>query len=353
MKQQDKSTMEMSQDGYDTKVLPVTPESIKLAAKLLQEGHVVAIPTETVYGLAANALDEKAVERIFSAKGRPQDNPLIVHVASLPMMKNLVVDIGTEAQKLAAEFWPGPLTIVLSASDMVAKNVCAGLDTVGIRMPNHPAALAIIEQAGIPLAAPSANLSGSPSPTTAQHVYQDMKGRIPLILDGGMCDVGIESTVLSLFPVVKVLRPGYVTPQEIESVLHCPVQVAGAVTAPLAEGQKVESPGMKYRHYAPQAEVTIVRSSLESYISFIDKNKGDGVYALCFTGEGAQLPVPYIEYGEEQKASEQAAALFNALRLLDDKGAVTVYARSSSLQGIGLAVYNRLLRAAGFRVIDI
>ncbi|MDL2324753.1 threonylcarbamoyl-AMP synthase [Ruminococcaceae bacterium OttesenSCG-928-A16] len=337
----------------DTGLLAVNPGSVAKAAALLRRGQVVAIPTETVYGLAANALDEKAVERIFTAKGRPQDNPLIVHIDSMEMLPMAARKIPKEALLLAKAFWPGPLTMVLPRTARLAPSVSAGLDTVGIRMPAHPAARAVIAAAGLPLAAPSANLSGSPSPTTAQHVLADMKGRIPLILDGGNSPVGVESTVITLVGTPTVLRPGFVTANEIAEVLGGPVAVAAAVTAPLAAGQAPASPGMKYKHYAPKAEITILQGNLAQFSHYVAAKATGGVWALCFEGEETEIPVPCVTYGKKNNPATQATALFSALRTLDEKGAKTVFARAPGTSGVGFAVYNRLLRAAAFRVLEL
>ncbi len=338
----------------ETIVASVSPQSLAQAAELLRQGQVVGMPTETVYGLAANALDGAAVARIFAAKGRPQDNPLIVHVDSVAMWETVVEHLTPAARRLIDAFCPGPLTIILPRGKRVADEVCAGLDTVAVRMPSHPAARALIKACGLPLAAPSANLSGSPSPTTAAHVLGDMDGRIPLILDGGDCGVGVESTVVTLAGEQPVLlRPGYITHEQLEQVLGCPVQLAHAVTHQLAAGEKAASPGMKYKHYAPRADVTILQGDLAQYRAFLQQHAAEGVWALCFEGEEEGLPVPAVTYGLAADDATQAHALFGALRRLDEVGAKTVYARCPSETGVGLAVYNRLLRAAAFRVVAL
>lgn len=337
----------------ETCLLPANAEGVRRAAELLRAGEVVGIPTETVYGLAANAWDEEAVRRIFVAKGRPQDNPLIVHIADREMLYEVAARVPEQALALADAFWPGPLTIILPRGPKVADAVCAGLDTVGIRMPSHPAAQAVIRASGLPLAAPSANRSGAPSPTDAKTVWEDMQGRLPLILDGGECQVGVESTVVSLAgDVPMVLRPGYVTPEQMSQVLGCPVQVAGAVTRQLQAGETVRSPGMKYKHYAPKAEVTIVRGDRDTFARYVAAHPAEGLFCLCFAGDEAVLEVPCVHYGTEQDPAAQAHDLFSALRRLDELGAKTVYARCPEMEGVGLAVYNRLLRAAAFRVVE-
>ncbi|MDL2293427.1 threonylcarbamoyl-AMP synthase [Ruminococcaceae bacterium OttesenSCG-928-D13] len=339
---------------FDTKVLPADNDGIKLAADLLKDGQVVAIPTETVYGLAASALDDDAVARIFDAKGRPQDNPLIVHIDRMEMLPQVARAVPEYACKLADAFWPGPLTMVLPKAADVAPRVCAGLDTVGVRLPAHAAARAVIHAANLPLAAPSANLSGGPSPTTAAHVYTDLKGRVPLVLDGGYSPVGVESTVLSLAGAPTLLRPGFVTPAEIEAVLGVPVVLSDGILAPPPEDLKPASPGMKYRHYAPAAEITLVVGDFAAFGALVaERAKAGPVAALCFEGEEKQLPVPAIAYGRAGDDASQAAGLFRALRAVDGLDIPTVYARMPGDSGVGLAVRNRLLRAAGFRVIKL
>lgn len=336
-----------------TQLLNASPASISVAAKALQQGALVAIPTETVYGLAADATNAKAVENIFQAKGRPQDNPLICHISTLEMLSLLTDDVPAALVRLADAFWPGPLTVVVPCKSTVPTQVTAGLGTVGIRMPSHPVALQIIQEADVPLAAPSANRSGSPSPTLASHVMQDMQGKIPYVLDGGPCTVGVESTVLSLSPAPVILRPGYITQVQLEKALQQPVAIAAAVSAPLQKGAKAESPGMKYRHYAPKAQVFIIEGSRESYVHYLQQHTAPNTLALCFEEDAPFIPVPFVTYGRQADEASQAAALFTALRQCDDANAEIVYARMPQKSGIGLAVYNRLLRAATFRVITL
>lgn len=338
----------------NTQVLPVDSHSIALAGELLRSGELVALPTETVYGLAADARNGEAVKKIFAAKGRPQDNPLIVHIASIEMLDGIVADIPPRAHKLAEAFWPGPLTMVLPRGPEVSGVTCAGLDTVGVRMPSHPVVRQVILASGVAFAAPSANLSGRPSPTNAADTLADMDGRIPLILDGGECSVGVESTVVTLAgEKPMLLRPGYVTKEQMETVLGEEVLVSPAILDKLKEGEVARSPGMKYKHYAPRAEITIVRSDLTAYKKFLAAQAAPGVWALCFDGEGQDLPVPSIEYGRQGDGAAQARRLFTALRDLDKNGAVKVYARCPQSVGISMAVYNRLIRAAAFRVVEL
>lgn len=313
----------------------------------------MGIPTETVYGLAANALDGNACARIFEAKGRPVDNPLIVHISELSQWDTLVREIPENARRLAEAYWPGPLTIILPKAECIPDAVSPGLDTVSVRFPAHPVAKAVISAAGVPLAAPSANLSGRPSPTTAGHVWHDLKGRIEAVLDGGECGVGVESTVVSLAcNPPRLLRPGGITLEQLEAVLG-PVFVDPAVTHPLAEGAKAASPGMKYKHYAPRVPVKIVEGSGEAYIRFVNGRACEGAAALCYDGDASELRVPFVCYGQEDDPERQARELFDALRRLDELDAKIVYARCPPPEGVGLAVYNRLIRAAGFEVIHI
>ena len=337
-----------------TRVMLADEAGIAEAARLLRCGAPVALPTETVYGLAANALDNAAVEQIFAAKGRPQDNPLIAHIASFDELAALVTDIPPAADALARAFWPGPLTMVLPSSGRAAAAVQAGLSTIAVRMPANDAARAVIRAAGVPLAMPSANVSGSPSPTTAAHVLADLAGKIPLIIDDGNTAIGIESTVVSLVGAPVVLRPGFITPEELAEVLGVPVELSPSVEKPLAEGEAAASPGMKYRHYAPQAKLTILEGTFAQFATHLARaareNEGGQMCALCFAGEEALLPVPAVAYGVAGDAPSQAAGLYAALRRLDEMGAELGFARCPEKTGVGLAVYNRLLRAASFRV---
>ena len=314
----------------------------------------MAIPTETVYGIAADCTNQSAVEKIFIAKGRPQDNPLIVHIASLDMLEGLVRDFPPAAQKLAAAFWPGPLTVIMPRGKKLCDATCAGLDSVGIRFPSHPVAQAVIRAAGVALSAPSANLSGKPSPTNAQDVLFDMDGRLPCILDGGDCSAGVESTVISVLngnPVL--LRPGYITKEQLEAALGEEVTLARAITEQVRANEKVLSPGMKYKHYAPAAELTLIKSDFSAFRKFVATMPKENVWCLCFDGEENALPVPALSYGKEGDGGAQAHNIFSLLRELDRRGAKTVYVRCPEKDGISLAVYNRLLRAAAFRVIDL
>lgn len=337
----------MKQMSYATKLLTTSEADIEYAAGLIRDGEVVGMPTETVYGLAADAENSSAVEKIFKAKGRPQDNPLIVHIAEAGDIDEYAHDVPEIAYKLAEKFCPGPLTMVLPKRDRIPDITSAGLDTVGIRIPYHPAARKLIRLSGKAIAAPSANLSGSPSPTTAAHVMNDMNGRIPAVIDGGSCPVGVESTVISFEKgAIRILRPGFISWEELSEFGE--VIKDRHITESAGEGETVRSPGMKYKHYSPKARVTIVCGSEQQFADFVNSSSNDNVYAMPFEAS-EKIRVPCIPYGNT--AEEQAARLFAILREFDDKGAERVYAMCPSQSGVGLAVYNRLLRAAGFDII--
>lgn len=323
---------------------------INTAAEILKNGGIVAIPTETVYGLAANAFDGEAVKKIFEAKGRPQDNPLIVHISDFEQIYSIAREVPENAKKLAEKFWPGPLTIILPKRKEIPDETSGGLDTVAVRMPSHKIADKIISLS-CPLAAPSANISGFPSPTSFEHVEADMTGRADAICDGGECDVGVESTVITLAtPVPMLLRPGGVTLEQLESVLGR-VDVAEAVLNPMGKDESAPSPGMKYKHYSPDAQIQIVRGNLNEFADFANRSDCDGV--LCFEGEEKLFHDKItVTFGKEDDSLSQAQRLFEALRELDEKGARNVLSRSPSKNGVGLAVCNRLYRAAAFRFIN-
>lgn len=327
-------------------------EEIKKAADVLKNGGLVGIPTETVYGLGANALDEEAVKSVFVAKGRPQDNPLIVHISDFDEIYDLVEEVPESAKKLAEKYWPGPMTIILKKSDKIPDVVSAGLDTVAIRLPEHEIARAIIRQAGVPIAAPSANVSGSPSPTSAKNVFEDMNGKIPLIVDGGECNVGVESTVVTLVKdKPKILRPGGITPEEISEVLG-ETELDKAVFENVGKDEKVSSPGMKYKHYAPQTKVIIVKGEKEKYLEFL-KNQTGNFGALCFEDDVDEIKCKFVTYGISTNSFSQSKNLFSALRKADALGVDVVYARYPYEDGMGIAVLNRLLRSAAFEVTEV
>lgn len=328
-----------------------------ICGKTIREGGLVAFPTETVYGLGANGLDGSAVERIFEAKGRPADNPLILHVAKKSDVKDLWRHVPDEARRLMDAFWPGPLTLIFVKSDIVPDEVTAGLDTVAVRMPEHKTALALIRAAGVPIAAPSANLSGKPSPTTAEHVLEDMDGRIDAVIDGGPCRVGVESTVLTLVGRPTILRPGGITREMLEQVIGS-VEVSPAVLRPLKDGEIASSPGMKHKHYAPDAEVVVAVGSPRKIASIICREYGIAEAmgkravilgteqtASCYHGMECDI------IGDRVEPASLCAELFAALRRWSGRADV-IFAEGVPESDQGLAYMNRLLRAAGFTVID-
>lgn len=334
---------------YKTRLLPYDNKSALEAAEYLKYGELVAIPTETVYGLAANALNENAVRNIFTAKGRPQDNPLIVHISSMKMLPPLVKEITETAKRLAERFWGGPLTMIFPKSDAVPSVTSGGLDTVAVRMPSNKAACEIIKKCGFPLAAPSANLSGKPSPTTAKRVFEDMNGRIPLVIDGGECDVGVESTVICFRENrIHILRPGAVTAEMLSEFAE--TEVDSAVLNGLKKGEKALSPGMKYKHYSPKAEVYIINAHGENFRKYCTHRISTERSVLAL-GAGVREEGGFLDYGKSPEI--QAKRLFEMLRRADELGAKTVLVEIPERTGVGLAVYNRLLRAAAFRIIEV
>ena len=329
------------------------PAALEKAADIIKNGGLVAIPTETVYGLGANGLDEDAVARIFEVKGRHQDNPLILHISGPEEIERYCHHIPQAAYDLAETFWPGPLTMVLPAKRCVPLRTTGGLFTVALRCPDHPAALAVIRDSGVPIAAPSANISGKPSTTTAQHVLDDHMGKIPLILDGGPCRVGVESTIVDLTGErPRLLRPGGIGPEELLKVLSA-LDVDKAVTAEISADTVVHAPGMKYRHYAPQEPVVIVSGSREAASEYIHRHFITGDRVLCFEEElSLYEDCNPLSYGSETDVATLSAGLFAALRQLDDPTVHQVYARCPVGGGIAYAVQNRLKKAAAFHIVD-
>lgn len=328
------------------------PETVRIASAILRNGGLAALPTETVYGLGGNGLDPVAVRKIFEAKGRPQDNPLILHIASASELDGLCHSIPEAARELARRFWPGPLTMVLPCRDLIPRETTAGLDTVAVRCPACGVTREIIRAAGIPIAAPSANRSGKPSTTTAAHVLHDMDGRIDAVVDGGPCRVGVESTIVDLSGgVPRLLRPGGVTPEQLREVLG-ELEIDQAVTAQPAGDAVVRAPGMKYKHYAPQGQVLIVSGPAEKAAAYVRKRFQPGDAVLCFAEElslyGGLAPTAY---GSESDPESLAHGLFAALRALDRAEVKTIYARCPECGGVGYAVRNRLGKAAGFQIV--
>ena len=337
----------------ETLCLSADAQSIQRAALLLRQGQVVAFPTETVYGLGADALNEQAVRAIFAAKERPADNPLIVHVADRSQLDGLC-QVTETAKKLMDAYWPGPLTLLLKKTDRVPAVTTAALPSVAVRCPNHPVALQLLRACALPIAAPSANRSGRPSPTTAAHVYEDMQGRIPLILDGGPCQVGVESTVVDLTGEAPcVLRPGAITPEDIAAVVgKC--TVAPSVMRPLKEGEIAPSPGMKHRHYAPRAKMTVFVGEEERVVAEICA-RYDRAENACILAHAASLPAfggrRVFSLGDTPK--EGAHLLFERLREMDELNVSLILAQGWEAQGQGLAVMNRMARAAAFDIVRL
>lgn len=329
------------------------PNAVRDAAAILRRGGLLGIPTETVYGLGADALNEDAVSRIFLAKGRPQDNPLIIHVPDASWLERYCRSVPPAAYQLAERFWPGPLTMILPRRDIVPLQTTGGLETVGVRCPNHPVTLAIIEAAGVPIAAPSGNTSGRPSPTTAAHMIEDMDGRIDGIVDGGPCTVGVESTIIDLTVTPpRLLRPGGLPLESLRQVLG-EVAVDKAVTGLLAAGERPRAPGMKYRHYAPHAPVTVVTGAPERSARRIQGLLSDTAGVICFDEYAPLFPGHIIhKLGPAADKSAQARHVFDALRTFDGTNVTEIFAQCPDDGGLGLAVANRLKKAAGFHLID-
>lgn len=332
----------------------LTAGEVEAAAAILRGGGLLGIPTETVYGLGANGLDPAAVSRIFAAKGRPQDNPLILHVPTADWLPKYCQNIPDAAQRLAERFWPGPLTMILERGPMVPDVVTAGLDTVGMRCPDHTVCRAIIAAAGVPVAAPSGNTSGRPSPTTARHMLDDMDGRIEGIVDGGACSVGVESTIIDLtVSPPRLLRPGGVTLEQLREVLGR-VEVDPAVRRLMGEGDRPRAPGMKYRHYAPKAPVTVVQGDAARGADYIRTHMGEGDGVVCFDEYAALYPGHRVErLGPAGDKAAQARNVFDALRAFDATDVPAIWAQCPDDSGMGLAVSNRLSKAAGFHIVDV
>lgn len=338
----------------ETKLLDIKAENdsaINTAAQILKNGGIVAVPTETVYGLAASAFSDNAIKNVFTAKGRPQDNPLIVHISDMDMLYTVAKDIPQCAIECAKRFWPGPFTMVLKKTNAVCGSVSAGLDTVAVRMPSDKICQSIISKSGIPLAAPSANRSGSPSPTTYSHVLSDLNGKIDAIIMGDNCTFGIESTVVAINEnEARLLRPGAVTLEQLKEVLP-DIIVDKAVLSEVEKGDKVASPGMKYKHYAPKAELYLIEGETKEYCDFVN-GKNDGV-AVCFAEEENLLKTKCFVYGSQNDPLSLAHSLFETLRTLDAQNIEKGYVHSPQKNGVGLAVYNRLIRACAYRVIKL
>jgi len=336
----------------------LTTHDMEEAAQIIARGGLLGIPTETVYGLGANGLDPAAVGAIFAAKGRPQDNPLILHVPDVGWLERYCWDIPRAAYELAERFWPGPLTMILKRKPVVPDAVTAGLDTVGMRCPDCAVTRAVIAAADVPIAAPSGNTSGRPSPTNARDMLEDMDGKIDAILDDGPCSVGVESTIVDLTVAPpRLLRPGGVSLEELEEVLGR-VEVDAAVRRLMAPGEQPKAPGMKYRHYAPKAPVTVVKGEPEATARYILGHLGERSGVLCFSEYMDQFTArlgtgPVMDLGPAGDQAEQARHIFEDLRAFDHLDVTEIWAQSPTDTGIGLAVTNRLNKAAGFHIIEV
>ena len=331
-----------------------TKENIEKAAEIIRRGGLLGIPTETVYGLGANALNADACRRIYEAKGRPQDNPLIIHVPDASWLSRYCEKVPESAYRLAEAFWPGPLTMILPKRGIVPYRTTGGLETVGVRCPNHPVTLAVIAAADVPIAAPSGNTSGRPSPTSAADMLEDMDGKIDGIFDGGPCGVGVESTIIDLTcQPPRLLRAGGLPLEELERVLGT-VLVDKCITQLMTDGERPRAPGMKYRHYAPKAPVTVVTGDGKKSAAYIAAHAPEGAGVICFSEFRAQFPGCVVhELGPEVDKSEQARRVFDALREFDATDVTEIFAQCPDDAGLGLAIGNRLKKAAGFHVVEV
>ena len=344
----------------DTKVVKTTEEELIEAAAILKKGGLVAFPTETVYGLGADALNEEAARKIYAAKGRPSDNPLIAHIAKKEDIEPLVREIPEAGKKLMDAFWPGPLTLIFPKSGRVPKGTTGGLDTVAVRMPSDPVARRLIELAGTPVAAPSANTSGRPSPTTAEHVRQDMDGRIEMIVDGGPVGIGVESTIVDVTgEIPMVLRPGAITMEMLKKCVGA-VEIVPAILGPVSQDFKPKAPGMKYRHYAPKADLTIVSGETEDVVRAISRmaaereSEGLSVGIICTDETRALYPCGVVRsMGVRARQETIAHNLYAVLREFDDLNADVIYSESFEGGELSQAIMNRLCKAAGYHMMNV
>lgn len=344
----------------DTKVVKTTEEELIEAAAILKKGGLVAFPTETVYGLGADALNEEAARKIYAAKGRPSDNPLIAHIAKKEDIEPLVREIPEAGKKLMDAFWPGPLTLIFPKSGRVPEGTTGGLDTVAVRMPSDPVARRLIELAGTPVAAPSANTSGRPSPTTAEHVHQDMDGRIEMIVDGGPVGIGVESTIVDVTgEIPMVLRPGAITMEMLKKCVGA-VEIDPAILGPVSQDFKPKAPGMKYRHYAPKADLTIVSGETEDVVRAINRmaaereSEGLSVGIICTDETRALYPCGVVRsMGVRARQETIAHNLYAVLREFDDLNADVIYSESFEGGELSQAIMNRLCKAAGYHMMNV
>ncbi len=350
----------------DTKIVRITDkeqlkdEELLEAARILREGGLVAFPTETVYGLGGNALDEHASEKIYAAKGRPSDNPLIAHISCMEELPALVREVPEAGRRLAEAYWPGPLTMIFRKKDEVPYETTGGLETVAVRMPSDPVASRLIRLAGVPVAAPSANTSGRPSPTRAEHVIEDLNGKIDMIIDGGQVGIGVESTIVDVSGETPVLlRPGAVTMEMLEAVLGR-VDIDPAITGPVSADIKPKAPGMKYRHYAPKAEMVLVEGEMEQVVRYINQEtkkaqkEGKTVGIICTEESRNLYPEGILEViGSREHEETVAHNLFAVLREFDNRKVDCIFSESFSRDQLGQAIMNRLCKAAGYHIVKV
>lgn len=333
-----------------TRLVTAEMKNLASAAEIINNGGLVAFPTETVYGLGADGLDENAVKKIYEAKGRPSDNPLILHIQDISEVKPLVLEINSTAKKLMDTFWPGPMTLVFKKSAIVPPVISGGLDTVAIRLPENKVARELIRLSKTPIAAPSANTSGKPSPTKASHVFEDLNGRIDMIIDGGSCDIGLESTVIdvtTLSPVI--LRPGGVTFEDIYKLFPDVSYDKHLTLDTITDTVKPRSPGMKYKHYAPEGELFILEGDIEKVRKYILENSDENT--AVFTFDGIDFDLPYVRsLGTSISGSK---LFFDLLRECDSNGITKIFALMPDKKGVGFALYNRMFKAAGGRIIKL
>lgn len=350
----------------NTEIIRIDPEcisreEIRRAGEVIKRGGLVAFPTETVYGLGGDALNPEASGKIYAAKGRPSDNPLIVHIADMEHLEGIAESVPESARILAEKFWPGPLTMIFPKTGIVPRETTGGLDTVAVRMPSHPVALSLIEASGGYIAAPSANLSGKPSPTEAIHVIRDLKGRIDMIIDGGSTSIGLESTIVDFTGNVPViLRPGFINPEMLREILGIVEIDPGIAGIPEGSDVRPKAPGMKYRHYAPRAELTVVEGEAAAVVREINRLTEEAAAAgkragVISADETKDLYRADVVHGIGSRAEEETIArhLFGVLRELDDDGVDVIYSESFDTPNMGMAIMNRLLKAAGHRVINV
>lgn len=331
---------------------------IEKAADIIKNGGLVAFPTETVYGLGANALDADASKKIYEAKGRPSDNPLIAHIASLDTLDEIVEDVSDVAKKLIDKFWPGPMTLIFNKKPNVPDSTTGGLDTLAVRFPSNKIATELIKKSGVPIAAPSANTSGKPSPTKGEHVIEDLDGKVDMILDGGEVGLGLESTIIDVTDKPTILRPGFITQEMLEEVIE-EVELDKTLLAKPTEDFTPKAPGMKYRHYAPKTELVIVKGDAKGVAERIREEieNFDGEVAVITVDEHQSLydgvDAKVVSWGSLENMDVIAHQIFDALRRVDDWGVDIIYCEAFEEKDLGLAVMNRLTKAAGYQVIDV